>query len=186
MHSSKDFTGRPRWEMQCASYALARAANITPRKYINQPKPYKPIPPMWPFAVWGLDLVGPLEKAHRGLHPPACRGRQIHQVDRSSPDSENRVRGRSRILSRHCPPVWSTELHNHGQWHTVQGEKFLKLCDDYHVSVDWATLVDPQSNGQVELANGMVLQGLKPWIYSCLKQHSGRWMVELSGVLWSL
>jgi ribonuclease HI len=32
------------------------------------------IPITWPFAVWGLDLVGPLQKADtRGLHAPAGR-----------------------------------------------------------------------------------------------------------------
>jgi len=27
------------------------------------------IPITWPFVVWGLDLVGPLQKAPGGLHP---------------------------------------------------------------------------------------------------------------------
>ena len=29
------------------------------------------IPITWPFAVWGLDMVGPLQKAPLGLHPSA-------------------------------------------------------------------------------------------------------------------
>jgi hypothetical protein len=39
------------------------------------------IPIIWPFAVWGLDLVGPLQKAPGGLLAPAGRHRQILQVD---------------------------------------------------------------------------------------------------------
>jgi ribonuclease HI len=35
----------------------------------------------WSFAVWGLDLVGPLQKAPKGLHVPAGRYQQILQVD---------------------------------------------------------------------------------------------------------
>ena len=41
-------------------------------------------------------------------------------------------------------------------------------------------------NGQVEHANGMVLQGLKPRIYNRLKKFAGHWVVELLTVLWSL
>jgi hypothetical protein len=38
------------------------------------------IPVTWPFAVWGLDIVGPLRKAPGGLHPPTGRHRQVFQV----------------------------------------------------------------------------------------------------------
>jgi len=41
-------------------------------------------------------------------------------------------------------------------------------------------------NGQVEHANGMVLQGLKPRIFNQLNKFGGRWVAELSTVLWSL
>jgi hypothetical protein len=42
------------------------------------------------------------------------------------------------------------------------------------------------SNGQVECANGMVLQGLKPRIYNDLNKFGKRWMKELPSVVWSL
>jgi IS30 family transposase len=35
--------------------------------------------------------------------------------------------------------------------------EFLKFCDDYHIRVDWATVVHPRMKGQVERGNGMVL-----------------------------
>ena len=41
-------------------------------------------------------------------------------------------------------------------------------------------------NGQVERANGMVLQGLKPRIFNWLNKFGGRWVAELPTVLWSL
>jgi hypothetical protein len=41
-------------------------------------------------------------------------------------------------------------------------------------------------NGQVERANGMILQGLKPRIYNDLNKFSRRWMKELPSVVWSL
>jgi hypothetical protein len=27
------------------------------------------------------------------------------------------------------------------------GKKFIKFCDDYHIHVDWATVVHPSTNG---------------------------------------
>jgi hypothetical protein len=42
------------------------------------------------------------------------------------------------------------------------------------------------TNGQVERANNMVLQGLKPRIYNDLNKFDRRWMKELPLVVWSL
>jgi hypothetical protein len=38
------------------------------------------IPVTWAFAVWGLDIIGPLRKKPRGLHPPSGCHRQVFQV----------------------------------------------------------------------------------------------------------
>jgi hypothetical protein len=42
------------------------------------------------------------------------------------------------------------------------GRKFLEFCDKFDIRVDWAAVAHPQTNDQVERANGMILQGLKP------------------------
>jgi hypothetical protein len=42
------------------------------------------------------------------------------------------------------------------------------------------------TNGQVERANSMFLQGLKPRIYNDLNKFGRRWMKELPSVVWSL
>jgi hypothetical protein len=42
------------------------------------------------------------------------------------------------------------------------------------------------TNGQVERANGMILQGLKPRICNNLNKFGKRWMKELPSVIWSL
>jgi hypothetical protein len=41
-------------------------------------------------------------------------------------------------------------------------EKFLDFCDDNNIRVDWATVAHLRTNGQVEGANGMILEGLNP------------------------
>ena len=37
------------------------------------------------------------------------------------------------------------------------GKKFLAFYDDYHIRVDWSAMAHPQTNGQVERANGTIL-----------------------------
>ena len=66
------------------------------------------------------------------------------------------------------------------------GKKFLDFCDGYSIRIDWASIGHPHTNGQVEWANGMVLQGLKPRIFDRLKKYAERWLAEVPIVLWSL
>jgi transposase InsO family protein len=66
------------------------------------------------------------------------------------------------------------------------GKKSLDFCEDHHICVDWAAVAHPMTNGQVERANGMILQGLKPRIYNDLNKFGKRWMKELPSVVWSL
>jgi hypothetical protein len=51
------------------------------------------------------------------------------------------------------------------------GKKFLDFCDNHHIHVLWSTVAHPKTNGQVEHANDMVLQGLKPIIFDKLNKH---------------
>jgi hypothetical protein len=44
----------------------------------------------------------------------------------------------------------------------------------------------PQSNGQVEKANGLILAGIKPRLVEPLERSAGCWVEELPLVLWSL
>ena len=62
-------------------------------------------------------------------------------------------------------------------------KKFLRFCDEYHCRVDWVTVAHPHTNGQVEHANDMVLQGLKPRIFNLLNKFGGRWVIELPTML---
>jgi transposase InsO family protein len=66
------------------------------------------------------------------------------------------------------------------------GRKFLEFCDDHHIHVDWAAVAHPQTNAQVERANGMIIQGIKPRIFDRLNKSSQKWLLELSSLIWSL
>jgi transposase InsO family protein len=65
-------------------------------------------------------------------------------------------------------------------------KRFLEFCEDHHIHVLWLAVAHPKTNGQVERANDMVLQGLKPRIFNKLNKHGKKWAAELPSVLWSL
>ncbi|XP_034604586.1 uncharacterized protein [Setaria viridis] len=48
-------------------------------------------------------------------------------------------------------------------------KKFFKFYDDHHIRVDWSAVAHLRMNGQVDQANGIILLGLKPWIFDRLK-----------------
>jgi transposase InsO family protein len=64
--------------------------------------------------------------------------------------------------------------------------KFLEFCDDHHIRVDWAAVAHPQTNGQVERANGNILQGHKPRIFDRLNKSGRKWLQEFPSVISSL
>nr|XP_020173886.1 uncharacterized protein K02A2.6-like [Aegilops tauschii subsp. strangulata] len=74
---------------------------------------------------------------------------------------------------------------------TDNGTNFAKgalaqYCSISGIRLDLASVAHPQSNGQVERANGLILSGIKPRLVKPLIRSPGSWLDELSAVLWSL
>jgi transposase InsO family protein len=144
------------------------------------------IPITWSFAVWGLDLVGPLQKAPGGF------SHLLVAIDKFSKWIE--LRPLTSIRSEQAVAFFTNIIHRFGVPNSIitdngtqfTGKKFLDFCEDHHIRVGWAAVAHPMTNGQVEHANGMILQGLKPRIYNDLNKFGKRWMKELSSVVWSL
>jgi transposase InsO family protein len=144
------------------------------------------IPITWSFAVQGLDLIGPLQKAPGGFT------HLLVTIDKFSKWIE--VRPLTSIRSEQAVTFFTNIIHRFGIPNSIiidngtqfTGKKFLDFCKDHHIRVDWAAVAHPMTNGQVERANGMVLQGLKPRIYNDLNKFGKRWIKELPSVVWSL
>jgi len=144
------------------------------------------IPITWPFAVWGLDLVGPLHKVLRGFtHLLVAIGKFTKWIE---------VRPITRIKAEQAVLFFTDIIHRFGVPNSIitdngtqfTGRKFLEFCDTHHIRVDWAAVAHPKTNVQVERANGMILQGLKPKIFNWLDKFGKRWLKELPAVIWSL
>jgi transposase InsO family protein len=128
------------------------------------------IPITWPFAVWGLDIVGPLRKALGGYT------HLLVAIDKFSKWVE--VRPIMNLRAEQAVAFFTDIIHRFGVPNSIitdngskfTGRKFLKSWNKYHIRVDWAAVVHPQTNGQVERANDMILQGLKPRIFHRLNK----------------
>jgi hypothetical protein len=66
------------------------------------------------------------------------------------------------------------------------GSVFWDFCQDNLIDVYYSSVAHPRCNGQVERANGMVLQALKDRIYDDASNYATRWLAELPHVIWGL
>jgi transposase InsO family protein len=134
------------------------------------------IPITWSFAVWGLDIVGLLWKA---------RGGYTHLLDATDKFSKwVEVRLITNLRAEWAVTFFTDIIYRFGVPNSIitdnrsqfTGRKFLEFCDKFHIRVDWAAVAHPQTNGQVERANGMILQGLKPRIFDRLNKSDRKWL----------
>jgi ribonuclease HI len=137
------------------------------------------IPITWSFAMRGLDLVGPLQKVPGGYTHLLVAidkfSKWIEVLPLNSIRSEQAVAFFTNIIHRFGVP--NSIITDNGTQFT--GRKFLDFCKDRHIRVDWAAVAHPMTNGQVERANSMILQGLKLRIHIDLNKFGKQWMKEL-------
>jgi transposase InsO family protein len=67
-----------------------------------------------------------------------------------------------------------------------KGAKFSKCCTDFGIDHQPSSATHPQTNGQVERTNGLLLQGMKIMMFQVLEARDRNWHKELPSVLWAL
>jgi hypothetical protein len=104
------------------------------------------IPITWPFAVWGLDLLGPFKKAPRGFTHRLVMVDKFTKWIEARPlakiGSKKVVRFVHDIVFRFGVPD-SIIIDNGTQF---IGEKFLNFYDYNNIRVDWVAVAHPHTN----------------------------------------
>jgi transposase InsO family protein len=67
-----------------------------------------------------------------------------------------------------------------------KGAKFLRCYADFGIHHQPSSAAHPQTNGQVERTNGLLLQGMKTRMFQDLEARCRNWHRELPSVLWAL
>jgi hypothetical protein len=144
------------------------------------------IPPFWPFAMWGLNAVGPFHTAPGGYK------HILVAVDKFTKWIE--VRPVMKVTSEEAVKFIGDIKHRFGVPNRIitdlgkafTSSVFWDFCQDNLIDVYYSSVAHPRCNGQVERDNGMVLQALKDHIYDDASNYATRWLAELPHVIWGL
>ena len=85
----------------------------------------------------------------------------------------------------------SRVVHHYGVPHSIITDNdtnftahVVKLwCKNMGINLDYASVYHPQTNGQVEHANGLIMSGIKSRLVRSLKESNTHWVEELDFVL---
>ncbi|XP_010238965.1 uncharacterized protein LOC104584880 [Brachypodium distachyon] len=122
----------------------------------------KTIPIVWPFAQWGLDMVGPLRKSRHGGHRFL-----LVAIDKFSKWIEAMPIGSA--TSATAIQFFRSIVFHFGVPHSIitdngsnfKAADFQDFCEQMGIRINYAAVVHPQTNGQVEKANGLHTEGMR-------------------------
>ncbi|XP_015939174.1 uncharacterized protein LOC107464731 [Arachis duranensis] len=135
-----------------------------------------------PFGTWGIDLVGPFPTA------PSQLRYLIVAIDYYTKWIE--AEPLASITATHCQKfLWRQIITRFGIPEIVildngtqfADKKFREFLEGLRISHRFSSVEHPQTNGQVESANKIIVKGLK----KRLDEAKGLWADELGSVLWS-
>jgi transposase InsO family protein len=64
--------------------------------------------------------------------------------------------------------------------------EFFDFCEQMSILIKYASVAHPRANGQVERANGMILDALRKKVFDKSEKRAGKCIRELPYVVWSL
>jgi hypothetical protein len=150
--------------------------------HIAPPSELKSLSSPWPFAWWGMDLLGPFPVA-AGQNKFLIVGvdyftKWIEAEPLAKITAFNILRFFKRnILARFGIP--HSVVTDNGTQFT--DKKFREFLAALGITQHFTSVEHPQTNGQAEAANRVILRGLK----RRLGEAKGQWVEELHNVLWS-
>ena len=136
----------------------------------------------WPFAQWGLDIVEHF--------PKVAENKRWLLVDTNYftkwVETELLANIKDIDVKRF---VWKNIVPRFGIPHTLisgnglqfDSKTFRRYCCDLGIKNRYSTLAYPQRNGQAEIVNKVIVNGLK----KMLDNVKGKWVEELPHILWT-
>ncbi|XP_057435810.1 uncharacterized protein LOC130728374 [Lotus japonicus] len=136
----------------------------------------------WPFAMWGVDILGPFPVAKAQMKYIIVAVDYFTKwIEAEAVATITAAKVRSflwrRIVCRFGVPM--TLVMDNGTQFTSSVTR--EFCTEMGIEMRFASVEHPQTNGQAESANKVILKGLK----KKLDEAKGLWAEELPGVLWA-
>jgi transposase InsO family protein len=140
----------------------------------------------WPFACWGLDMIGPIKKAQGGYtHVLVAIDKFTKWIEYkpiASLTSAKAVEFIQDIIFRlGIPNNIITDLGSN-----FTSSEFFDFCEQQSTQIKYASVAHPRANGQVERANRMILEALRKKVFDKNEKLVRKWIRELPYVVWSL
>ena len=137
---------------------------------------------LWPFAQWGLDIVGPFPKAVGNKRYLLVGTDYFTKWVEVEPLANIRDVDAKKF-------IWRNIVTRFGVPHTLisdngfqfDNKAFRRYYCELGITNRYLTPAYPQGNGQVEAANKVIVNGVK----KRLDDAKGRWVEELPHVLWT-
>ena len=115
-----------------------------------------------PFAMWGMDIQGPF--------PMASGQRKFLTVAIDYFTKWIEAKALAKITTKQVTQFfWETMIYRYGLPRILvtdnglqfNNEEFRKYFDDNDIDLRFTSVAHPQANGQAEVANRIILDGLK-------------------------
>ena len=140
----------------------------------------------WPFVCWGLNMIGLFKLVSRGFcWVYVCIDKFSKWIEYNllvQATAKKAVVLLDDIIHRFgLPNSIITDLGS-----TFSSVDFWDFYDERCLSVKYILVMQPRANGQVERANGMILDVLKKRFYKNEQKHPDKWLKELPAVVWGL
>ena len=141
-----------------------------------------PLSSPWPFAQWGLDIVGPFPKVVENKKYLLVSTDYFTKWVEAEPLANIRDVDAKRF-------IWKNIVTRFGVSHVLisdnglqfDSKMFRRYCGELGITNRYSTPAYPQGNGQEEAVNKVIVSGLKKRLHDA----KGKWVEELPHVLWT-
>ena len=139
-----------------------------------------PLSSPWPFAQWGLDILGPFPKAVGNKRFLLVGTDYFTKWVKAEPLANIRDVYAKKFIWKNIVTMFRvphTLISDNGL--QFDSKAFRRYCSELGIGNRYSTPAYPQGNGQAEAVNKVIVNGLK----KRLDDAKGRWVEELPHVL---